>query len=177
LSSLFQPFPKMARLSRDCYITEKIDGTNGQIYIHDGIMEVGSRNRWVTPQDDNYGFARWAEAHRDELMTLGEGRHFGEWCGLGIQRGYMAKTKQFLLFNVGRWSVEPTPACVGLVPTLYFGPFTTTIVDECLTNLREHGSRFSPGYMNPEGVIVYHVAAGMGFKKTFNDSPKGKSCL
>lgn len=29
----FKPFPKMARLKRQCLITEKIDGTNAQIFI------------------------------------------------------------------------------------------------------------------------------------------------
>lgn len=29
----FQEFPKMARLSRDIIITEKIDGTNAQLLI------------------------------------------------------------------------------------------------------------------------------------------------
>jgi hypothetical protein len=33
--------------------------------------------------------------------------------------------------------------------------------------------------MNPEGIIVYHVAAGIGFKKTLDndDQPKGKQSL
>lgn len=29
----FQEFPKMARLSREMIVTEKIDGTNAQVYI------------------------------------------------------------------------------------------------------------------------------------------------
>jgi hypothetical protein len=42
----FAEFPKMARLSRECIITEKIDGTNAQICItDDGQMLVGSRTR------------------------------------------------------------------------------------------------------------------------------------
>lgn len=40
----FQEFPKMARLSRDIIITEKIDGTNAQLLItEDGDLIVGSR--------------------------------------------------------------------------------------------------------------------------------------
>ena len=31
----FIEFPKMARLSRECVITEKIDGTNAQIFIEE----------------------------------------------------------------------------------------------------------------------------------------------
>ena len=76
----FQEFPKMARLSREIIITEKIDGTNAQILIgEDGSFSVGSRTRWITPDDDNHGFARWAYDNKDELMKLGIGRHFGEW--------------------------------------------------------------------------------------------------
>ena len=76
----FMGFPKMARLSREIIVSEKIDGTNAQVYItEDGTMRAGSRTRWITPEDDNFGFAKWVDAHRDELLTLGPGRHFGEW--------------------------------------------------------------------------------------------------
>jgi hypothetical protein len=85
----FTEFPKMARLTREVIVTEKIDGTNAQIFIgEDGTIMAGSRTRWITPQDDNFGFAGWVDAHRDELLTLGPGRHFGEWWGAGIQRRY-----------------------------------------------------------------------------------------
>ena len=101
----FAGFPKMARLSRDIVITEKIDGTNAQIYItKEGEIRAGSRNRWITPADDNFGFAQWVESNRDQLLELGPGRHFGEWWGSGIQRGYgMEKgEKKFSLFNAVR---------------------------------------------------------------------------
>ena len=84
----FQGFPKLHRLSRDMVVTEKLDGTNAQIYItDDDRFLVGSRKRWIVPEDDNYGFARWAHEHEDELRAgLGYGQHFGEWWGQGIQR-------------------------------------------------------------------------------------------
>lgn len=84
----FIGFPKIARLSRDCIITEKIDGTNGCIYIGRGRFLIGSRTRWITPNDDNHGFAKWAMEHKEELLNLGDGSHFGEWWGSGINRGY-----------------------------------------------------------------------------------------
>ena len=78
----FVAFPKIARFSREVIVTEKIDGTNGQIAINEaGEFRVGSRERWITPEDDNHGFAAWAYAHKDELMGLGVGRHAGEWWG------------------------------------------------------------------------------------------------
>jgi hypothetical protein len=93
----FREFPKMARLSREIIITEKIDGTNAQIFIgEDGEFLCGSRTRWITPENDNYGFAKWAYERKDDLIRdLGPGRHFGEWWGQGIQRGYGLKEKRF----------------------------------------------------------------------------------
>ena len=63
----FQEFPKMVRFSRECIITEKIDGTNAQILItEDGDLFTGSRTRWITPDNDNHGFARWVEGNKQE---------------------------------------------------------------------------------------------------------------
>ncbi len=192
----FIEFPKMPRLSRECVVTEKIDGTNGQLCItDDGQLFVGSRSRWITPQDDNYGFAKWAQDHKEELLTLGPGRHFGEWWGKGIQRNYGLQERRFSLFNVIRWCLHgqtpqpiPTadpriikmqqilPPCVGLVPVLYRGMFSTDAVDVCLDNLRYGGSCAAPGFLNPEGVVVFHIAGNFGFKKTIikDEEPKGK---
>ena len=170
----FVKFDKIARLSRTIVITEKIDGTNGLIAIgDDGEFQVGSRSRWITPENDNMGFARWAYAHKDELMTLGAGFHYGEWWGLGIQRGYGLNEKRFSLFNVSRWS-ENRPACCYVVPTLYAGDFDTAVIVEELEKLKREGSKAAPGYMNPEGVVIYHTAGNLYFKKTIfgDESPK-----
>src|SRR5437762_12956973 len=108
----FREFPKMARLSRECILTEKIDGTNGQIFITDaGEFLVGSRSRWLTKETDNFGFHKWATEHREDLMKLGPGRHFGEWWGAGIQRGYGLQKgeKRFSLFNCQRWMDHRLP--------------------------------------------------------------------
>lgn len=176
----FQEFPKMPRLSRECVVTEKLDGTNAQILIgEDGSMQFGSRTRWITPEDDNYGFAKWATANADELRNLGPGRHFGEWWGAGIQRRYGLEDKHFSLFNVGRWHDADSvtagediegrtlaPACCHVVPLLLRGMFRTDAIEAALALLKERGSYAAPGFMKPEGVIVYHVAGGFGFKKT-----------
>lgn len=180
----FQEFRKIPRLSRQCVITEKLDGTNGQLLVtEDGKLFAGSRSRWIlTPEsddikDDNYGFARWALEHRDELIAgLGIGRHFGEWWGAGIQRKYGLKEKRFSLFNTHVWGkVGSPPACCSVVPVLYEGIFSTEKVEEWVLTLRVEGSRAVPGFMNPEGVVVYHVAAGTYFKKTLEKDEEPKS--
>ncbi len=171
----FIEFPKIARLSRDMVITEKLDGTNASVWIgEDGTMRFGSRTRWITPEADNYGFARWATEHRDELLALGPGHHFGEWWGQGIQRKYGLTEKRFSLFNVGRWNDENRPACCHVVPVLYEGNFCTEAVHDAMGALALEGSRASPGFMKPEGVVVWHSAARVLFKKTFEKDDAGK---
>lgn len=194
----FTEFPKIARLSRECVITEKIDGTNGCIFIDEaGEMLVGSRTRWITSDDDNHGFARWAEAHKYELLKLGPGRHFGEWWGSGIQRGYGLQKgeKRFSLFNTIRWALygeEPKriptadpriekyqdmlPPCCGLVPVLYSGQFSTEEAAIALEFLQFYGSSAAPGFMSPEGIVMFHIAGNVGFKKTIlkDEEFKGK---
>jgi len=173
----FVGFNKIARLSRNCVITEKIDGTNGQIYIsEDGEFLVGSRNRWLGEGKDNAGFYKWAMEYKEELLTLGTGHHFGEWWGSGIQRRYGLEEKRFSLFNVGLWTEENTPDCCHVVPVLNSGLFTTELVNDTLRRLEIHGSKASPGFMNPEGIVVWHESARIYFKKTIkgDESPKGR---
>ncbi len=195
----FQEFPKIARLSRDIIITEKIDGTNAQLLItEDGDLIIGSRTRWITPQDDNAGFARWVEGNKDELLKLGAGRHFGEWWGSGIQRGYglLKGEKRLSLFNVGRWALYGTepkrilttdpriekyqdvlPEGISLVPELYRGEFDTQKINEVLEDLEKNGSYASKGFMKPEGIVVFHIAGNVGFKKTIEKDEVPKSLV
>jgi len=193
----FSEFPKMARLSRECIITEKIDGTNAQIYItEDGQFFTGSRTRWITPDNDNFGFSAWAHAHKEELMKIGPGRHFGEWWGSGIQRNYGLTNgeRRLSLFNVQRWCLhnqepkpiktndprivkyqEKLPECVGLVPILYEGLFLTGVCDAAIKDLRNDGSKVVENFMNPEGIVCFHIAANIGFKKTLEKDKIPKS--
>ncbi len=221
----FEPWPKIPRLYREIVITEKIDGTNAGIFIPlwdegsvSGPVYASSRKRWITPEKDNFGFARWAEENKETLIAdLGPGMHYGEWWGQGIQRTYDWGEKRFSLFNVRRWgalTANEDPRCVrkgshithndekrgdeqicacrekrgeiqfatprmGVVPVLYQGPITTVtslreprvlenIWDYEAALLRRNGSAVAPGFMNPEGIIVYHVVAQQAFKYTLD---------
>lgn len=176
----FIEFPKIARLAREIIVTEKIDGSNGVVHVgEDGEVIVGSRSQWLIGTD-NFGFAKWAQDHKDELRQLGPGRHYGEWWGSGIQRGYGLPKgeKRFSLFNTAKWSDETLrPACCHVTPILYQGPFLTDAIDQCLELLKAGGSRAAPGFMKPEGVVIFHPQGNIGFKKTIekDEEWKGKA--
>ena len=196
----FEGFNKISRLSRDCVITEKIDGINVQIYIQPlnhrtNIVDdfkyrgwsvikngdfyygvtPGSKNKWITPKKDNFGFAQWVLENSDELLKLGCGRHFGEWWGQGIQRRYNMDKKVLSLFNIARWSDKETrPECCDVVPVLYEGLFDTQIINDTVDQLEVQGSVVSPGYMDPEGVVIFHTHNSVMFKKTIKDDEKHK---
>jgi hypothetical protein len=165
----FRPFQKLPRLSRAMTITEKIDGTNAQVFnAPDGRVLAGSRTRWLVDGADNYGFAAWVKEHEDELRLLGPGQHFGEWWGQGIQRRYGLTEKRFSLFNGDRYEGS-LPSCCRTVPVLYRGEFSTGMIDAVLQGLAVGGSVAAPGFMNPEGIVVFHHASRQLFKKTLGD--------
>jgi len=174
--SEFKPFPKISRISRQAIVTEKLDGTNASVFIgEDGEFLTGSRTRWITPEDDNYGFSKWANANREELLQLGPGMHFGEWWGQGIQRKYNLTEKRWSLFNVSKWEIN-RPTCCHVVPVLWAGIFTDLNLSGLMENLKATGSVAAPGFMKPEGLVIFHTAGGQLFKKTIekDEEPKGR---
>lgn len=208
---MFQRFASLTRFSHDWTITEKIDGTNACVIIVpdegraawgdqendyaiiDRIAEPGqngyfvyaqSRNNMIYPGKDNVGFATWVKANAKALVEiLGEGRHFGEWCGAGIQRRYGLTTKKFALFNTRRWrdlAGHPDGGLLGgsltVVPVLAEGymdnPGGAAI--GAMAMMKQNGSVFAPGFMDPEGVVMRHNPSGTVFKKTFDYDEQGK---
>lgn len=145
-----------------------------------------SRTRFITPEADNYGFAAWVKRHAQGLVeALGEGTHFGEWWGAGIQRKYglTGSDKRFSLFNTNRWDPADIRAEVfhrgitglGVVPVLYEGPFSQAAIQDCMARLYGGGSRAASGFMRPEGIVIWHEAARTSFKVTLegDEAPKG----
>lgn len=186
----FKAFPKIPRYKRYFIITEKIDGTNAAVIVTaEGTVHAQSRKRIITPNTsgqvtDNFGFAEWVQNHEDELRELGEGYHYGEWWGVGINRGYGLSERRFSLFNTARWTDDtPPPTCCHVVPILCADHSNLdNRIEEALHSLRHLGStaampddkRRRP-FMQPEGVVVYHTAAGNYFKVLLegDELPKG----
>ena len=188
---VFEKFQSLKRMKRNCTITEKIDGTNAQIQFDvEGNLLVGSRTREIWPEGtegkprgcDNSGFAAWVYKHKNPLFNfLGEGRHYGEWCGLDIQRKYALDHKKFLLFNTARFSPcrqnipeDLKEIGLGSVPVLFEGIFTTDAVDRVMQELLNNGSYINNKFKNPEGVVIYHHALKDYFKVTYDHDMTGK---
>jgi hypothetical protein len=184
---VFEPMPKIARLNRPCVITEKIDGTNACVIVHeDGTVLAASKNTVLTPDvQDNHGFRKWVEANADQLRALGPGIHRGEWWGKGIGKRHPTVEKTFSLFNVGRWANHGAPlaegqayppACCKVVPVLREIPtFDNAEVRAAVSQLAAFGSTADPACKRPEGVIVFHTAKGYLFKVTCEKDEKHKS--
>lgn len=173
----FKEFQKIPRLNREVIVTEKIDGTNACVVIGEDGATIGaqSRDRTITVDEDNYGFARWVSDNRLSLLTLGPGYHYGEWWGCGIQRKYGQVNKRFSLFNVSRWA-ETRPLCCDVVPVILRGMgFQTAYA--ALDLLRMNGSYAATGFMQPEGIVAFHTQGNLLFKMTLlkDEEWKGKS--
>ena len=97
--------------------TVKVHGTNASVVIKpDGSQYAQSRNNAITLENDNCGFARWAEFQKDCFLEFGglildfcEGKYsgldiviYGEWAGKGIQKNVAVSElgKFFYIFGV-----------------------------------------------------------------------------
>lgn len=209
----FKSFSEIKALSKmQMYITQKIHGSNAQIFVYEKRTMVrtvssdakpedfaaefpgktieiapygedsstlalyfkeldlvcGSRNRWIYPHSDNYGFATFIDQHKDEYIAkLGEGRHDCEWAGPGINSGEGLAQKTVVLFDHWRYKDKPLPTGAVIVPVLYAGDLDLAKVQETMDLLKIEGSRLAPGFMRPEGVVVSF--AGHRYKKVFKE--------
>lgn len=92
--------------------TVKLHGTNAAICYDYKDLWFQSRERLLTVESDNAGFARHFTSHIDKLKNLcykaGMGYNegticiYGEWCGSGIQKGVGISTlpKMFVIFAI-----------------------------------------------------------------------------
>lgn len=176
----FVAYKKIPRYRREITITEKIDGTNAVLHIDEhGTITVGSRTRWIAPgkKTDNHGFAQWVSEHEEDLLKLGAGYRFGEWYGSGINRGYGLQKgeKRLALFIDPADYGQELPECCEITPRIYEGPRDEHWINRSLELLATQGSYAVPGYMKPEGIVIFdHASRGL-HKITLehDEAPKG----
>lgn len=191
----FKSFPDIKKLGSTVFtVTQKIHGTNAQVTIvpiPDNIEDaaewmkkegsyhtveindkyfalfVGSRTRWIVPGDDNYGFAAFIYANKQAFVEkLGEGQHFGEWAGPGINSGEGLTEKTFVLFDFWRYDPANLPPQTVLVPVLYKDKFDLGVIESVMLDLKTNGSKLAPGFMRPEGVVAQ--INGIRYKVVFD---------
>lgn len=172
----FKPWEKIPRDNPfSVTITEKIDGTNACVIVVDGeVVGAQSRKRLITPGDDNFGFAQWVKDNKEDLESLGDGYHYGEWAGPGIQKNpHNLKEKTFFLFNTARWNPDNPnrPKCCDVVPVMFQGVMNGDTIPELLEELIGCAAPDE----KPEGVVVYYHAFRKFTKHTLK-SPNGKWC-
>ena len=85
----------------------KLHGTNAGVHIKpSGQVIAQSRDRFITPGDDNYGFAKWVDENEGYFASLAINRNpvtiYGEWCGPGVMKGTainQIEHKSFAVFS------------------------------------------------------------------------------
>jgi hypothetical protein len=88
----------------ECYIFPKIDGTNAQVWLEDGQVKAGSRNRELTLDNDNAGFYNSIindENIKSYLTAFPDHRLYGEWLVPHSLKTYKDDAwRKFYVFDV-----------------------------------------------------------------------------
>lgn len=186
----YPAFGKIPRWDKEVVLTEKIDGTNALVavtgpeddwpedrsvpprfkFANGGYaVAAGSRKRWLTPEGDSHGFARWVWDNANTLAQLGAGLHYGEWYGKGVNRSYDLDEKRFMLFNTARWDdsdIRPSHPQIEVATVLArcqavnLSDTLSAVIEDLVVN----GSRHVEGYKRPEGIVIYHTAGNNLYK-------------
>jgi len=164
------------------------------------LVRAQSRKRIITPQNDNFGFAKWVWDNADGLANLlGYGYHYGEWYGEGIQANPLAVAgRRWALFNTWHWHgkgnlerlVDADIPGLTLVPVLHDeqrdGPADWMTIPKALELLQVHGSQ-ATGFMTlpnsnkmdfyvegAEGIIVWQRDTRQRYKILLREDDKHK---
>jgi hypothetical protein len=88
----------------ECYVFPKIDGTNSCVWMANGKIQAGSRNRHLTLESDNAGFYKWVLEQDNIAHYLTENpnhRLFGEWLVPHSLKTYRENAwRNFYVFDV-----------------------------------------------------------------------------
>ncbi len=144
----FKGWGSTTRENKSKTITEKIDGTNACIVAQNGKVTAQSRKRIITPDDDNFGFAKWVYDNAGALLdTLGYGYHYGEWYGEGIQKNPLGiEGKRFALFHATKYTEAngydlSRVDNLETVPLLHHGQCNVWTIPDIVQDLETYGSR------------------------------------
>ena len=95
--------------------TVKLHGTNGGICLTKDGLHVQSRNRIITPDNDNMGFATFVESNKESILKIFDKIKnsclldndntitiYGEWCGGKVQKNVAISglPMMFVIFDI-----------------------------------------------------------------------------
>jgi len=87
-----------------CYIFPKIDGTNSSVWVENGVIKAGSRNRELSLENDNAGFYAWVLNQKGFVNFFNEFPYiilYGEWLVPHTLKTYNEGAwKNFYCFDV-----------------------------------------------------------------------------
>ena len=87
-----------------CYVFPKIDGTNASLWLENGEIQAGSRNRHLTLDKDNAGFLEWALKQnniKEYLLKNPTHTLYGEWLVPHSLKTYKENAwRRFYVFDV-----------------------------------------------------------------------------
>ena len=87
-----------------CYVFPKLDGTNGSVWIENGEIKAGSRNRELTLDNDNQGFYSYITQHEGIKKYFEEFPDhilYGEWLVPHSLKTYQDDAwRKFYVFDV-----------------------------------------------------------------------------
>lgn len=87
-----------------CYVFPKIDGTNASLWLENGEIQAGSRNRHLTLDKDNAGFLEWALKQnniKEYLLKNPTHTLYGEWLVPHSLKTYREEAwRKFYVFDI-----------------------------------------------------------------------------
>jgi hypothetical protein len=113
----------------ECYVFPKVDGTNACVWLHNGQVQAGSRNRHLTLDKDNAGFYAWVlEQDNIKAYLLENPTHrlYGEWLVPHSLKTYRENAwRNFYVFDVAidKATEELRHACDSPVKHLHYNVY------------------------------------------------------
>jgi len=89
-----------------CHVFYKLDGTNASVWMEDGVLKCGSRNRELSEENDNQGFYNWVHGWgfrslRRFFTENPNTKLFGEWLVPHSLKTYRDSAwRDFYVFDV-----------------------------------------------------------------------------
>ena len=152
-------------------VQEKVDGANAQIWLEDGEIKLGSRNRELKPDEGFNGFRQYVENHagiRKFLEDYPGDRLYGEWLVRHTIAYNETAYKKFYLFDIfmsdlgfmGQEALYGYAERYGIEIVPHLGTFINPSMEDIMPFVAK--SRFGD---RGEGVVLKNLE----FRNSFGD--------